>query len=355
MLYVGLTNLLFFFRLAVVDRLRVGQQIYPAVLFALFLFSAFRWQVGCDWSGYYNQYRLADMKDWINIFNEAEYLWWFVLKCLQVLNLPYPWANVISSGLFFIGVATLTKRQPDPLGFIVLLFPILIINMPMSGVRQGAAIGLFCLALCAFIDGKMWRYAFWIVAAAGFHASALLFIFLAPLVPNVWSQKRMVLAALLAFPGVYLLASTGSAEQASTRYIQGDREAFGAMFRVLLIFLTGVSYVLFLKSRWMRQFPNDYPLVTLSAFAMIVVAFLLPVSTIIADRLAYYFIPVQTMIFARVPFLHVGRMRQIYSMLPYISLIALFTVWALVSNHFHKCYLPYSTWLFGFPDGPILK
>ena len=96
------------------------------------------------------------------------------------MGLPYPVANIASSAVFFLGVHVLARRQPDPLGFLVLLFPILIINMPMSGIRQGAAIGLLCIAFVAFIDRRPLWFAFWVVLAAGFHISVLIFMLLLP-------------------------------------------------------------------------------------------------------------------------------------------------------------------------------
>ncbi|WP_370402027.1 EpsG family protein [Sulfitobacter sp. JB4-11] len=355
MLYVGLANLLFILRLAVVDRLRLSRQIWPPLLFGLFLFSAFRWQVGCDWSGYYNQYLLAGQRGWDVILSGNEIIWWSILKSLHVLGLPYPWANVFSSAVFFAGIATLARRQPDPLAFVVLLFPILIVNMPMSGIRQGAAIGLFCIALCAFMDRRMLHFVFWIILGAGFHTSVLLFLLITPLASGTFNRNRIAVAVLLALPGAYLLATGDAASEATARYIVGSREAFGAAFRVALVLLTGALYVLALRRAWGHQFPKDYHLVTMGALAMLAIGLLLPLSTIIADRLTYYLVPVQTMIFARLPFLQTGRLRQFYTIGPYIALALLFTVWTLLSSHFQNCYLPYNSWLFGFPDNAILR
>ena len=154
MLYVGLTNVLFFLRYALARQRTLRRQIYFIVLAALFVFSAFRFQVGCDWSGYYNQYLQASNIDWTFIANSREPIWWAILGWIRDMGLPYPVANIASSAVFFLGVHVLARRQPDPLGFLVLLFPILIINMPMSGIRQGAAIGLLCIAFVAFIDRR---------------------------------------------------------------------------------------------------------------------------------------------------------------------------------------------------------
>ena len=64
MFYLGVTNILFLLRYALAGRGRARVQIYYPVLFGLFLFSAFRYQVGCDWSGYYFQYVGAADFDW---------------------------------------------------------------------------------------------------------------------------------------------------------------------------------------------------------------------------------------------------------------------------------------------------
>ena len=180
MLYVGLTNVLFLLRYALARQGALRKQIYYLVLATLFVFSAFRFQVGCDWSGYYYQYLGARNFDWSSVTEIREPIWWAILGWIQSMGLPYPVANIASSAVFFLGVHILARRQPDPLGFLVLLFPILIINMPMSGIRQGAAIGVLCTAFAAFIDRRPLWFAFWVVVAAGFHSSALIFMLLLP-------------------------------------------------------------------------------------------------------------------------------------------------------------------------------
>lgn len=140
MLYVGLTTFLFLLSYGIEKQGRIRKQVYLLVLFSLFVFSAFRYRVGCDWSGYYLQLAAAANFDWSTLTRIQEPIWSAILGWTNSSDLPYPIVNVISSAIFFIGVHVFARRQPDPLGFLVLLFPILIINMPMSGIRQGAAI-----------------------------------------------------------------------------------------------------------------------------------------------------------------------------------------------------------------------
>lgn len=351
MLYVGLTNFLFLLRYAFARRGGARQQIYAVVLFGLFLFSAFRYQVGCDWSGYYFQYAAAADFDWSTLPSIREPIWWAILAWINESGLPYPVANIISSAIFFFGIHVLARRQPDPLGFLVLLFPILIINMPMSGIRQGAAIGLICIAFTAFLDRRPLKYAIWVVLAAGFHASALIFLLLLPVATGRYTRGRLMLAAVLALPGVYFLASSEAADVATSRYINTGIDAAGAAFRVGILGLSALYFFRFLRRKWQVTWPKDYSLASIGAIGMALAFLLVPISTVIGDRFGYYLIPIQTMIFARLPFLPFRYNAAMHSALPYFGLLLVFTVWSQLSYHFQQCYIPYQTWIFGFPGG----
>lgn len=324
--------------------------LYSLVLLALFLFSAFRFEVGCDWSGYMVQFDIFGSVPLSEIWLQREPLWTAIISIQTSLGLPYPWLNVISSAIFFVGTHALARRQPNPLAFLVLLFPVLIVNMPMSGIRQGAAIGLVSLAFLALIDRSTVRFVLLVLIATGLHSSAAVFLLLAPLVGGGLTRSRLVLAALLAIPGAALLMTSDSAELATERYVNTGVDAAGAAFRLLLLLITAVYFFLFLNRKWAVLSPNDHKLAALGALAMFLTAALLPVSSVIGDRLGYYLLPIQAMIFARAPFLGIGQNRDFIILAPYLGFLVFFGVWASMSHHFAMCYLPYQTWLFGFPE-----
>lgn len=352
MLYVSMMSGFSLLRFGMSGQALARLQFYYLSLFGLFLFSAFRYEVGCDWSGYYYQYLRAGNMSFQDAFADLEPIWQTILVAQHYLDLPYPWSNVAASVVFFAGFHVLARRQPDPLAFLVLAFPILIVNMPMSGIRQGAAIGMICVAFSAFMDRKTFAFAFWVVIAAGFHSSALIFLLLTPLVGGKrLTASRLTMTALLAVPGALILASGNAADVAVDRYINNELDAFGAAFRVAILLLSGLFFFMFLRKRWAQASPNDYMLATVGAIGMLAVGGLLPVSTVIADRVAYYLIPVQVMIFARIPYLPITRSRALYTALPYLGLLLVFTVWTLNSGHFQQCYLPYQSWIGGFPGG----
>tara|TARA_R110002049_G_scaffold241333_3_gene415184 strand:- start:595 stop:1668 length:1074 start_codon:yes stop_codon:yes gene_type:complete len=352
MLYVSMMSGLSLLRFGMAEQGRTRNQLYYLVFFGLFLFCAFRYEVGCDWSGYYYQYLRAGDLGLEQVFSGREPIWWLILSAQRYFDLPYPWANVAASLVFFAGLHVLARRQPDPLAFLILAFPILIVNMPMSGIRQGAAIGMLCVAISAYIDRRVFSFMFWVVVAAGFHSSAMIFLLLAPMVSGKKiTSLRIVMTALLAIPGIFFLIGGDAADVAIDRYVHSEVDALGALFRVTMLLLSGLFFFMFLRKPWRQTSPQDLSLVTIGAVGMVGLAALLPVSTVIADRIAYYFIPIQLMIFARIPYLPISRNRALYVALPYVGLLLVFTVWTLNSGLFQQCYLPYQSWIGGFPDG----
>jgi len=348
--YLVIFIFLVLLRYALQQKPRVRVQIYPLVLFALFLFAAFRFEVGCDWSGYFNQYKTQSYSTFDKALAQQEPLWWALMEGIHQLDLAYPWVNVLSSGFFFYGVHVLARRQPDPLGFLVLLFPVLIINLPMSGIRQGAAIGILCIAFVAFMDKRLLRFVVLTLLASTIHSSAIVFLLLAPLVQGEFTKKRLAAAAALAVPGTLVLLSGEAAQLATTRYVGTGVDALGAAFRVGLLLITGGAYFWLLRTKWRQSYLQDYKLVSVGALIMLGMLLLLPISSVIGDRLGYYLVPIQAMIFARIPYLPIRKNKAFLSAAPYLGFGLMFIVWIYFSWHFNKCYVPYDTWLFGIPD-----
>ncbi|TVR44671.1 MAG: hypothetical protein EA386_13775 [Rhodobacteraceae bacterium] len=160
----------------------------------------------------------------------------------------------------------------------------------------------------------------------------------------------MFLAAGLAIPGSLLLLSGEAGEVATSRYVGTGVDAAGAAFRVGFLAVSALYFFWYLRRNWREEFPQDFKLAMIGALLMLLMMGLLPLSSVIADRLAYYLIPIQAMIFARIPFLSLRKDRSLHVALPYILTLAVFAVWASLSWHFERCYIPYQTWLFGYPE-----
>lgn len=315
---------------------------YWLLLTGLFLFSGFRWEVGCDWSGYARHWFL-NRSDFWEIVRGREAGHWLLIHALQRLGLPYYSLNVATSAIFFWGLHVLARRQPDPIGFLVLAFPILIINMPMSGIRQGVAIGLICLAFAAFLDKRPLVFLGWVAAGSLFHSSALAFLPLVAFIYGKFSLTTLLRGLFLSLPALYFVLQSEAADVAVTRYIGTGIESFGAPYRLALLLITGVAYFWLAYRAWQKRFPTDHTLVSIGAVMMIGVGLLIPLSSTIGDRIGYYLVPLQLMIFARLSFLFRGEGRSMMTASPYLLLGMVFIVWTQTSRHFELCYLPYDT------------
>lgn len=323
---------------------------YGIVIVALFIFVGFRFEVGCDWRGYIFQFIEARNKNVLDALGDASPLWELALVVQNKMDIAYPWINVFSAIIFFIGIDKLANRQPDRVGFLILLFPILIVNLAMSGIRQAASTGLLCVAFVAFQERRLPRFISWVLAAAAFHSSALVFLLLAPLVGGAYSVKRLGFSGLLAIPGAVALMSTRAAETAVTRYVGTAVDASGAAFRAGLMFVTALYFFFVARKKWAASSPHDYSLVLTGSFLMVMTALLVPISSVISDRIGYYLVPLQTVVLARLPYLTASPNKSYISAVPYIVLMIVLGVWTTYSMLFQRCYVPYQTWIFGFPQ-----
>lgn len=355
MVYIVITVFLFFLRYILKSQEVARNQIYYLVLLLLFLFSTFRFQVGCDWYGYYKLFMRSENYDFYKSLLTRDPLSMVIYYFTHKMDLLYPYVFIPFTLIFFIGVHVLARRQLDPLGFLVLLFPILIINMTMSGVRQAAAIGIICIAIAAFIDRRSIRFTFFVFIATLFHSSAIIFLLLIPFASGHYNNNRIAVSVFVTLLVSIVFTNSYDFQYAVNAYVGTGREAYGAVFRVGVLALSGLYFFLFIKKKWKITFPNDYSIVSLGSIGMIFTLLLIPLSTIISDRFGYYFIPIQAMIFARLPYLTFRKNHSLYVMLPYLGILVVFLVWTLTSWHFKECYIPYKSWIFGIPDGEMLR
>jgi hypothetical protein len=315
------------------------------VVFSLLLFAfvAFRYEVGCDWSGYAGHFEQTHYWDESEALLQTEPAYWLLLVQLHRAGLEYPYLNLVLAIPFFVGLVALARRQPDPLALLILSFPVLIINMPMSAIRQAAAIGFVCLALIAFQDRKLVRYVAMIVAGALFHTSAIVFLALAPFVRLRITWATAALAAALVLPGMYFMFAE-AADFYADRYIGTGIDAAGGLYRAAMLAIVGAYFLLVLRQAFRKRFPADYQLTLIGAWIMLGTLAILPLSSVMSDRFGYYVTPIQLVILARLPY-RVRSQGHLITLAPYAALGLMLVVWTTSSAMFQQCYLPYQSWL----------
>ena len=320
---------------------------YWIALIGLIIFTGYRYWVGCDYSGYLNNWQMMAGETLESARRMSDPAHWALIVLLREWGFPYTYLLVSASIIFFAGFHMLARRQPHPMAMLAMAFPILVVNMPMSAIRQAEAIGLLCLAFTAFVDRSVLRYVLYVVSATLFHGSAMVFLALAPFVRMQFNRRTIMLSLVILAPGVYLMVQSAAADTALARYVGTGIDAAGAAFRLIVLFLSGAAYLWKLAPLWRAEYPQDYKLVTIGAWMMVAALVLLPISSVIADRVGYYLIPIQLMIFARIPYLSRLRNRQFWIIAPWAGLTLVFLVWTQLSGLFMQCYVPYRMGVFG--------
>lgn len=315
--------------------------LYWTILIFLTIFVGFRDDVGCDFTAYQNHFLLGYELTLLKASISSDPAYWLMVSFLDYIGLHSQSLNIVTSIIFFIGMHSLAKRQPNPIAFLALSFPILIINMPMSATRQSISIGLMCLAYSAFIDKRVIKFSLIVFIGSLFHSSILVFLLLTPFIKKRFSIQSIFWGLFFLIPVFFLLINTESATVATSRYLETETDALGAIFRLAVLAFGGIYFFIFFSKSWQKKFPYDFKIVRIGSVLMILSFFLVNISSVIGDRFGYYLIPIQSIIFSRIPYLNLGKFNLIHSLIPYALLTLTFLVWTLTSWHFAKCYIPY--------------
>tara|TARA_Y100000992_G_scaffold302681_1_gene278328 strand:- start:5089 stop:6135 length:1047 start_codon:yes stop_codon:yes gene_type:complete len=320
----------------------VQKILYYFFLFFLFCFSGFRYEVGCDWK-VYNV--IFDYDSAVYAFRDGGSLeigYYLTMIWLKKFGLGFQALNIITSGLFFLGLHAIAKREKYPLLILALAFPFLIINLPMSGIRQGAAFGLLAFAFLSFIDRRFLRFLFFTLLATSFHSSAILFFLLAPMYFFKFNLRNSIIAAALISPILISIYLSSFGLIAQERYIQGDLSSFGAYFRISIIFLIALYFLFFMRKKWVELFPKDYEFILMGAIGIVLTTLIiLPISTVIADRLGFYLWFFVLIILGRAISIP-SRLRELSVIGSILGLFFAFTFWTQNSPYFYQCYVPYN-------------
>jgi len=328
--------------------------LYWSLLIFLFCFVTFRWDVGCDFETYATISQQGSYLQVDDVLEKKEAGFWLLIIGLYRLGWAYPTLNVFGALAFFSGFHAMARRQPDPLLFLTLAFPVLIIQMPMSAMRQGVAIGFMCFAFNAFLDRRLLSFGFWVAAASSFHASAFAFVMLVPFMVKMELKRRFVVSSILALPIAYYVVNTDTAESYSV-YSKLAIDAFGGSSRAALLFLTGAAYFLFIRAEWKKQSPHDYDLVTIVAPMLLLILPLTYFQSALADRFGYYFLPVELMIQSRAYMFYRNSFMIPLLGAPLAAGLFVLLIWTFFSWIAGVCFLNYTTWwqIGTFTPGPF--
>jgi hypothetical protein len=327
-----------------------GDSRVVAYLFAAFLvfFAGSRVDVGCDWDSYVNRflYGYPDV-GWLAYFRQGEGA--FTSLNVIVRNMGYEFSVVVflCAVIYTFGLVRFSALAQRPLAFLALSFPILVLQLGMSGLRQAMAAAFLMLALRSFVEKRrLWMVA-WIVVASQFHTSAIMFLPVVFLIGRKVSAKRMALSVLLIGPLVALLLEN-RLEVYNTRYIDeayGEMSSSGAWYRYVLTLL---PFLFFVAKRKLveTRYPKLFELLRLFAYIAFALAGVGAFSSVALHRLTFYVMPVSILAFLCVSESIFDRgSRRVGMAVPFMVYGLYLVSWFSLSGHAADCYVPYQSWL----------
>lgn len=333
---------------------RLNSYLFYAFCLFLFIFVGFRYEVGCDWFSYasYARYGHPVYSDLMAAFQQRDPLFHVLARIISRSDLDfYPAINVFGAAVFFFGVVRLGRGLPDKLSFLLYLFPVAIVALPMSGLRQAIATGFLMLAFRGLIDGRVRTFLLFVLLASGFHGSAFLFIIIWPLIIPVRVQVKISLILLLSVPATLLFLSSATVDTAIDRYTNTNLDAAGTLFRLGLLAIGSAAYFLLFRKGWRKLHPSTAFVGDFSAtatFALLIVAVLpvLNLSSVVIDRLGLYLSVFVAFTLAVGPYLGLppDRRRAVIAMF-HVIYVLFFVLWSTQGNKFYICYEPYSSYL----------
>jgi hypothetical protein len=320
--------------------------LFAAILIVLMI--GLRFSVGGDWRVYQANFeRIGEHSlSWTiaNSPNEPGYtlITWIVTQFGADIWL----VNLICAIPFVAGLMALARQQPNPFLALTVAAPLLIIVVGMGYTRQAAALGFLLIAITSLTSGKsFWKFLLWNGTGGLFHFSVLFFVPLTALLLFRGKFLSFLLLIIIALIG-YWFVLPHALDRYSIGYIRSVYEAQGAIFRISLSAISGLTLLIFGRRFFASLIESRIWLgwALLSLFSLLMLFFVR--STVIVDRLSVYLLPVQVFVFGRLPWVFGGRQSQLLWTLVVIAVYAVvLLLWLTFANH-AKFWVPYRVFPF---------
>lgn len=319
----------------------------PFVLAFLLVFMGTRYYVGCDFTGYLNRFvnpRFFEFT-WDDMI-EGEAGFNLLLNSIRDADMDYMWLNVFCSAIFLACTWIFCRAHRRPLLILAVLFPVVIIQLAMSGLRQAMALGFLMVATVHFMRGRPVWTGVMILVGSTFHTSVIALFPIALLAGRKITSAKLIAAVVLLTPVAgWLLGSR--LDVYVDRYVDeayGEMSSGGALIRYTLVVIPAIW---FLRNRKLVQeaFPGVYPLLQLFALIIFALAPVALLNTVALHRLTYYVMPVSLLMFVYTSLVTARQRTSLRALLP-AAVYGFYSIsWFLTSRHASVCYIPYQTYM----------
>lgn len=307
-------------------------------------FMGTRYIVGCDFKAYYLRYHDTLPGLFLSeIFGRQEPGFELMTAILKTLGAHFMWVNICASILMVAGFFFFARSHRSPILIMALLFPVIIVQLGMSGIRQGVAVAALMVASVYFVQGRGWMMALFILLGAQFHSSVLVFLPLAFLAGRRVSIGSIVAGVLLLSPlAAYLLSER--LDVYADRYIDqnyGVVTSGGALIRYALIMIPQVFFLVYYR-RLREHFPEVYDLLKLFVIICFSLMPLALYSSIALHRINFYVMPFSILTFVYLSLCMFPRNQLVLGRaMPPLAYGLYQMAWFMTSSHADECYDPY--------------
>lgn len=328
---------------------RQARQQLPWIGLFLLWFMGARYYVGCDFASYLNRFdSLPNNFDLWATLRENEGGFHALMRSVKAVGLEFMWVNLIASAIFVVSLSVFCRAHRRPMMILALLFPVLTLQLGMSGVRQALACAFLMMATVAYVRQRRLSVAVLIMAGGLFHSSVLIFLPVAFMPGRDVSVWKIFIAAVLISPLSYLLLES-RIETYVDRYIDdvyGEITSDGAFIRYALNAVPALAFIRYRK-RLQAAFPDVYSLLqifTIITFAILPLGIL---NTTVLHRMNYYVMPVNILTLVYIGILLSPQARiSFYRLFPALMYGTYSLMWFLTSRHAESCYTPYRSYTF---------
>lgn len=323
--------------------------VFWIMLIVLIFFVGFRLNTGCDFLGYWLRFKYFDISIGLqDRLLEAEAGFAILTHWVKSFELDYQWLNFFSALILFSTVAKFLSVHPRYFNVLCIMFPILIVQLSMSGIRQSSAVAFLMLACHSFILQRRMLVILFIFLAASFHQTAIIFLPMAFLIGrSISAWKLFVAVTALAPLSIFLISDRLDVYQ--DRYIEqiyGPQESSGAVIRFALMLITA-SLFQWYKKPMLEVFPRYFSLLQLFSLITIALIPMMFISSVAVHRLGYYILPVQLFTAVLLPYaiFKDNQARNMFQFVIILSYAIYLLVWFSFSKHANYCYIPYDSYL----------
>ena len=338
-----------FFLLALVGLLDEHGRARPLLVpigIVLLWFMGLREYVGCDFVSYLLRYDAERFLGSGPSFGSNEWGFEFLTYLFAQAGVSYYAFQAFITAIIVFCYLRFASRQVYPVMVLAIIYPVLVVQLGMSGLRQAVAVGLIMMAFEAFVAKNRLSTGGWIIAAFLFHSSAIVLLPMAFIAGRQISLPRLIAAFVLLMPvAAFLLGDR--VDVYSNRYIDqvyGEQQADGAWIRYVLSI---VPTLFFLRYRLQikKAFPQQYQLLLIGALFVCSLLLAGAISSVALHRFNFYALPLAALMV--VYGTKAVARRPVIMRLAWLGMFGGYQVaWFTFSSNARSCLMPYDNIVF---------